>query len=130
MADGDETLTDLAVGLSASITVTVADADTAIAQGSGDVPVLATPRVVALVEGAACQAIVGCIAADRTTVGTLISMRHLAPSLVGSEVTATATVSEVDGKMLSFDVTATMGDQTVADGSHTRVIVRREAFGG
>ena len=118
------------VGASAHIDITVGDADTAIAQGSGDVPVLATPRVVALVEGAACLAIAGTIDDERTTVGTHIEMQHLKPSPIGSDVRAMATLAEVDGRLLHFEIEAYMGDDVVAVGKHSRVIVRRAGFGG
>ena len=119
-----------AVGMTAHVTLTVTEADTALALGSGDVPVLGTPRVVALMEQAACAAIAGTLASDRTTVGTHIDIKHLAPSFVGAEVEATANLTVVDGKLLHFQVEATMGADVVATGDHLRAVVRRAGFGG
>lgn len=121
---------NLSVGANASIDITVADGDTAIAQGSGDVPVLATPRVVALVEGAAVEVIAGTLTDEQTTVGTHIDLQHLKASPVGTEVRAMATLHEIDGRMLHFQVEAYMGAEVVATGTHTRVVVKRAAFGG
>ena len=117
-----------APGATASIDITVAEADTAIAQGSGDVPVLATPRVVALVEGAACEAIAGTLSAEQTTVGVHIDLKHLKASAVGTDVRATATLHEVDGRMLTFQGEAYMGADVVAAGTHVRAIVTRAGF--
>ena len=119
-----------AAGMDARIDLVVSDADTAIALGSGDVGVLGTPRVVALVEEAACAAIAGTLPEDRTTVGAHIDMKHLAPSPVGSTVTGVAPLTEVDGKLLHFHIEAVMGADVVAVGNHLRAIVRRDAFSG
>lgn len=115
-------------GASATVRLEVARPDTAIAMGSGDLEVLATPRVVALVEEAAVLAVAPGIEENSTSVGTRIDMRHLAPSPVGSSVAATATVTAVDGRRISFEVEAIMGSLVVATGSHDRVIVDREKF--
>jgi fluoroacetyl-CoA thioesterase len=116
-------------GAAASVGLRVGPADTARAMGSGDLDVLATPRVVALLEEAAVAAVSGLADAAQTTVGTLIELRHLAPSQVGSDVVGTATVTAVSGRRIEFDVEATMNDVVVAEGTHSRVIVQREAFG-
>ena len=85
------------VGAHGRVESEVSDADTALALGSGDVRVLGTPRVVALLEAAACAAIAGTLDPDRTTVGTQIEMRHLASSPIGSSVVAEARLEEFDG---------------------------------
>lgn len=118
------------VGLEATIDITVTEADTAIALGSGDVPVLATPRVVAMVEAAAVAALGGHLAEGSTTVGTRIHLDHVAPSPVGSSVTASAEIVDVERRTIVFRVEASMGDQIVARGEHTRVTVDRASFGG
>ncbi len=112
-------------GLVGRVTVTVTDADTAVALGSGDVRVLGTPRVVALLEEAACVALQGSLPADRTTVGAHIDLSHLAPSPVGATVEATATVTEIDRSRLRFDLVATMDGEPIANGTHLRVMVPR-----
>ncbi len=89
--------------------MTVAEADTAISMVSGDVPVLATPRVVALCEAAACAAVAGSLEPGLTSVGTWIEMEHLAPSPVGAVVVAEAVLSHSDGRRLEFDLTVSEG---------------------
>lgn len=102
--------------------------DTAIALGSGDVAVLATPRVVALSEEAAVAALAGSLPEGATTVGTNITLDHLAATGVGFSVTATATVTSVEGKQVSFSVEVRENDKLVARGTHTRLVVDRARF--
>lgn len=116
-------------GLRAEQTITIAESDTAIAYGSGSVPVLATPRVIALCEAAAVAAVAGHLADGMTTVGTRIELDHLVASPIGSNVVASATVVAVDGRRSTFDIRATMGETIVARGVHTRVTVQEEGFG-
>ncbi len=117
-------------GASASVSLVVGDGDLATAFGSGDVAVLATPRVVALVEEAAVAAISGGLDPAYTSVGIRIDLRHIAPSPTGSEVVATATVTAAYPRRLSFRVEATMGDTIVATGIHDRAVVLRSDFLG
>ena len=116
-------------GLRAEHAITVVETDTAIAYGSGSVPVLATPRVIALCEAAAVSAVADHLSDGMTTVGTRIELDHLVPSSIGSDVVASATVVAVDGRRVTFDIRATMGDTIVARGVHTRVAVQEEGFG-
>ncbi len=118
----------LAPGLSATVTLTVTDADTAQAFGSGDVPVLATPRVVALVEAATVAALKGALEPGQTTVGTRVELDHLAATAIGRTVSAEATLSEVDGRRLSFDVLMRDGETIAAKGIIRRVLVDRGRF--
>lgn len=104
------------------------EADTAAAQGSGDVPFLATPRLIALFEAAAFAALDGKLPEDLTSVGVSVSIDHMAPSAVGSTVRARAVLEAVDDAALEFAVEATDGDTMVGMGSHTRVVVERERF--
>ncbi len=115
-------------GTSASVTFVADDATTAIALGSGDVAVLGTPKIVALIEEAAVAALSGWLADGATTVGTQIAVDHLAPTAVGSTVLATATVTAAEGRTISFTATVTEGDKVVAQGTHTRAIVDRARF--
>jgi len=96
----------VAAGQRASVSVVVADADTAISAGSGDVPVLATPRLLALAEAAAVAAIVPHLAAGMTSVGTSASLEHRRASPVGAEVVVEAELTEVDGRRLMFSFIA------------------------
>lgn len=123
----DETAHAL-VGAQASTTLVVGAQDTAIAAGSGDLPVLATPRMIALMEEAACVALAGSIPGGWTSVGTRIDVRHVAPTPVGATVTATARVTEAGGKRCTFDVVAEVDGARVGSGTHDRVVVARDAF--
>lgn len=118
----------LTSGLTASITLTVAPGDTALAIGSGDVPVLATPRLVALVEQASILAIDGKLGPEKTSVGYEVQLAHLSPTPVGAEVTAEATLESVEGRRLTFRVAVTDSRGLVAAGRLTRVVVVRDRF--
>lgn len=108
---------------------TVTDDDTAQALGSGEVPVLGTPRVVAWLEAATVEAAAPRLAPHQTTVGAAVRIRHRRPTLVGGTVTVHAELT-VDGDRLTFDVHAVDQDgATVADGEIDRVVVDRAAFG-
>jgi fluoroacetyl-CoA thioesterase len=115
-------------GLSAEIELVVADADTAVALHSGEVPVLGTPRVVALCEEATVAALVGKLEAGSTTVGHTVQLDHVAPTRVGTLVRAEATLLKVNGRRLTFSVSVTDARGLVAAGKVTRVIVDAERF--
>lgn len=115
-------------GLAASFAYVVTDADTAVALGSGDVPVLATPRVVALAERATCAAVAAHLDADLTTVGTRVEVDHLVPTPVGGTVTVEAVLEGIDGRRLVFGVRVSDAERTVATGAVARVLVTRERF--
>ncbi|WP_410816091.1 thioesterase family protein [Micromonospora sp. 050-3] len=117
-----------APGLTAQVELTVTDADTAQAVGSGDVPVLGTPRVVALAEAATVAATATGMPPGSTTVGTRVELEHLAPTVVGRTVRAQALLATVDGRRLSFEVTVSDGDQTLARGRVDRILVDRQRF--
>ena len=115
-------------GLTASVDLVVAADDTAPAFGSGSVPVLATPRLVALCEEAAVQAIDGQLGTGETSVGMRVQFDHLAPTMVGSLVTAEATLEKVAGRRLTFTVSASDPRGLIAAGKVTRVVVDVESF--
>ena len=117
-------------GLSAALVHTVRDDDTAEAVGSGDVAVLATPRLLALCEAATVAAVPpNELAAGQTTVGTRMTLEHQRPSAVGETVTAVATLRQVDGRLLVFDVAVTDdADRVVGHAVITRVVVDRQRF--
>lgn len=115
-------------GSTASITYTTDNRSTAIALGSGDLPVLATPKVVALVEEAAVAAIAGLVPDGDTTVGAHIEVDHLAPTPIGGTVVTTATVVAVNGRRVDYEATVTEGATLVARATHVRYIVNRETF--
>jgi fluoroacetyl-CoA thioesterase len=118
----------LAPGLSASVTLEVEESDTATAVGSGDVPVLATPRVVALAEQASIEALAGVLKHGQTSVGYEVQLAHLSPTPVGGKVTAEATLETVEGRRLTFRVSVTDARGLVAAGRVTRVVVIRDRF--
>lgn len=115
-------------GLTHTSRVTVSDSNTAIALGSGDMPVLATPAMMALMENAAMLAVAPHLPAGNTTVGGHIESSHLKPSPIGAEVEATATLEKADGRKLTFRVVARQGDTIIGEGTHLRFIVDREKF--
>src|SRR4051812_47610566 len=108
-------LPEFAPGMVARVELTVTDADTAQALGSGDVPVLATPRVLALAEAATVAATARQIPGGVTTVGTRAEVDHRATTTVGRTVVATATLAKVDGRKLTFDVVVREGERTIAE---------------
>jgi fluoroacetyl-CoA thioesterase len=118
----------LAPGLRAEFDHTVAEQDTAAALGSGDVPVLGTPRVLALAERATVAAVAGAIGPGATTVGTRVELDHLAATLVGAAVRVTAELERVDGRRLEFAVELRDRARLAARGRVTRVLVDRDAF--
>lgn len=122
-------MTTLAPGLGSELVHLVGDDHTAAAMGSGDVPVLATPRLLALAEAAAVAAVRAALPEGQTTVGTRVALEHLAASPVGTQVTVRAELVAVDGRLLRFDVVALHADgKVVGHGSMTRVIVDRARF--
>jgi fluoroacetyl-CoA thioesterase len=118
----------LVPGLRAAFDHTVADQDTAVALGSGDVPVLATPWVLALAERATVAAVAGAIGPGATTVGARVELEHLAASMVGATVRVSAELERVDGRVLEFAVEVRDGARLAARGHVTRVLVDRDAF--
>lgn len=115
-------------GLSAEIELTVGDADTAIALRSGDVPVLATPRIIALCEEATVAAVADQLEEGHTCVGHTVQLDHVVPIGVGGRVRAEATLSKVAGRKLTFTVSVSDSRGLVAAGKIARVIVDRERF--
>jgi predicted thioesterase len=115
-------------GLAASIELVVGDDDTSPVFRSGDVPVLATPRVIALCEEATVRAVMNELDPGDTTVGMQVHVDHVAPTAVGNTVTAEATVEGVRGRRLIFTVSVRDDRGLVAAGRVTRVVVDRERF--
>ena len=116
------------VGLNHTSELTVTDAVTAVRMGSGDMPVLATPAMMALMENAAMLAVADELPEGSTTVGGHIASSHLRPSKIGDVVRAIAEVTKVDGRKIEFNVSAYSGDVLLGEGTHLRFIVDRERF--
>lgn len=118
----------ITVGMSAKVTINVTENDTAISLGSGEVNVLATPKMIALMENAAYKAVKDALPEGATTVGTQMNASHMAATPVGMEAYAVAEVTEVDGKRLTFKVEAYDAVDCIGKGTHTRFIVDSERF--
>ncbi len=115
-------------GLRGRAAHTITEADTAVALRSGDVPVLGTPRLVALMEEATVHALDGSLADSETSVGMRIHVDHLAPSAPGVSVIADAVLEGVEGRRLTFEATATADDAVVATATIVRVVVETHRF--
>ncbi|MBR1995458.1 MAG: thioesterase family protein [Alistipes sp.] len=115
-------------GLSASAHVTVTEANTARTMGSGDLEVFATPALVALMEQAAMQAVASALPEGATTVGSQIDCAHIKPSPFGAAITATAVLTQVEGRKLTFTVGATDAEGIIGEGTHIRFVVDRVRF--
>ncbi|MGH9272576.1 MAG: thioesterase family protein [Ilumatobacteraceae bacterium] len=118
----------VATGVRGEAKMTVTEADTARALGSGSVDVLGTPRVIALCEEACCRAVAGDLPAGATTVGMKVAVDHLQPSPIGATVVAEAQVQKVEGRRLTFNVSASDGRGLVAAGKMGRVVVDIDHF--
>ena len=116
------------IGLKHTSELVVTDTVTAIAVGSGNMPVLATPMMMALMENAAMLAVEEELPDGCTTVGGYIESSHLKPSKIGDIVKAIAEVTKVDGKKIEFKVAAYSGDTLLGEGTHLRFVVNRERF--
>lgn len=118
----------LTEGLTHTSEVLISPTLTAIAMGSGDLDVYATPAMVALMENAAMKAVKDELDEGYTTVGAHLDISHLRPSKRDKHITATATLVKIDGKKLYFNVEAHEGHYIIGKGTHIRVIVHKERF--
>ena len=116
------------VGLKGTASMVVGETDTAFAVGSGTVMVLATPRVIALCEQATCAALSGHLDDGCTTVGMRVQLDHLRPTAVGGKVEAEAVLEKIEGRRLTFMVSASDTKGLVAAGKVTRVLVEVDRF--
>ena len=115
-------------GMKGEVSTDVEKSDTALEVGSGSLLVYATPCMVALMEGAACEAIDAALPEGKTTVGTALSIKHLSATPVGMAVRAEAEVTAVDGNAITFNVTAYDEAGKIGEGTHNRYIVSTERF--
>lgn len=119
---------EITVGMKAEVSSFVEREDTAKEVGSGDLLVYATPCMVALMEGAACEAIAGALSETQTTVGTMLNIEHISATPVGLDVRAEAEVTAVEGKVITFSVTAWDEAGEIGRGTHKRVVVTSQKF--
>ena len=116
------------IGMKGEVQSFVEREDTAAEVGSGSLLVYATPCMVALMEGAACEAIEEALAEGQTTVGTALNIEHISATPVGLDVRAEATVTAVDGKVITFEVKAFDEAGEIGRGTHKRVIINAQKF--
>ena len=119
---------EITVGMKGEVGTLVEKEDTAAEVGSGSLLVYATPCMVALMEGAACEAIAQCMNEDQTSVGIELNISHLSATPVGLEVRAEAEVTAVEGKVITFQVTAYDEAGKIGEGTHKRCVVASQRF--
>ena len=118
----------LETGIKGTRTVTVNEDNTAKAMGSGTLDVFATPALIALMEETCWRSVANELEESCGTVGTLLEIRHTAPTPVGMKVTCESTLTEVDGRRLVFEVIARDAKGVVGEGKHERFVVQNEKF--
>lgn len=119
---------EIAIGLKGEARTMTEREDTALEVGSGSLLVYATPCMVALMEGAACEALKDLLPEDKTSVGTALEISHISATPVGLEVWAEAEVTAVDGNTVTFQVTAFDEAGKIGEGTHKRVIINTQRF--
>ena len=119
---------EITVGMKGEVFTNVEREDTAKEVGSGDLLVYATPCMVALMEGAACEAIAEAMGENQTTVGTMLNIEHISATPVGLDVRAVAEVTAVEGKVITFDVKAYDEAGEIGHGTHKRVVINSQKF--
>ena len=119
---------EITVGMTGSVSTSVEREDTALEVGSGSLLVYAPPCMVALMEGAACEAIADAVPEEKTTVGIELNISHLAATPVGMDVRADVEVTAVEGNIISFSVVAYDESGKIGEGTHKRAIVTSQRF--
>lgn len=119
---------EITIGMKGEVSTLVEREDTAYEVGSGSLLVYATPCMVALMEGAACDAIASALPEDKTSVGTQLDISHLSATPVGLEVRATAEVTAVEGSFITFRVEAYDEAGLIGEGTHKRAIISTQRF--
>ena len=119
---------EITVGMKGKVSNLVEREDTALEVGSGSLLVYATPCMVALMEGAACEAIAAALPEEKTSVGTALNISHLAATPVGMEVYAEAEVTEVEGNTITFALTAYDESGKIGEGTHKRAVITAQRF--
>ena len=119
---------EIIVGMKGEASTLVEREDTAAEVGSGSLLVYATPCMVALMEGAACEAINEALAEDQSSVGISLNIDHLSATPVGLEVRAEAEVTAVEGKIITFAITAYDEAGKIGEGTHKRCVISSQKF--
>ncbi len=119
---------EITIGMKGMVESCVEREDTAAEVGSGSLLVYATPCMVALMEGAACEAIAEALQEGQTSVGTELNIRHVSATPVGLEVRAEAEVTAIEGRIITFDVKAYDEAGLIGEGTHKRAVIHAEKF--
>ena len=119
---------EITVGMKGEVSSYVEREDTALEVGSGSLLVYATPCMVALMEGAACQAISAALPEDKTSVGIELNIAHIAATPVGLDVRAEAEVTAVEGSIITFQITAYDEAGKIGEGTHKRAVINTQRF--
>ena len=119
---------DIMIGMKGEVSSLVEREDTAYEVGSGNLLVYATPCMVALMEGAACEAISAAIPEEKTSVGIELAISHISATPVGMEVRAEAEVTAVEGSIITFQVTAYDESGKIGEGTHKRAVITSQKF--
>ena len=119
---------EITIGMKAEVATLAEREDTAAEVGSGSLLVYATPCMVALMEGAACEAIAEALGENQTTVGIALNIEHLSATPVGMEVRAEAEITAVEGKVITFEIHAFDEAGEIGKGTHKRCIVNSQKF--
>ena len=116
------------IGITHTLTLTVTEKDSAKTYGSGTLDVFATPAMIALMERTAMESVAEYLAEDEATVGTAVNVQHLSATPIGCTVTCQSELTEIDGRKLTFKVTASDNKGVIGEGIHTRFIIKTEKF--
>ena len=119
---------EILMGTKGEVSTLVERDDTAAIVGSGSLLVYATPCMIALMEGAACEALSAFLPEDKTSVGIELAVSHISATPVGMNARAEATITAVDGNVITFDVTAYDESGKIGSGTHKRAIVSTQKF--
>lgn len=119
---------EITIGMKGLVESCVEREDTAAEVGSGSLLVYATPCMVALMEGAACEAIAQALGEGQTSVGTELNIKHVSATPVGLEVRAEAEVTAVEGRIISFDIKAYDESGLIGEGTHKRAVINTQKF--
>ena len=116
------------IGTTKTVTITVSPNDSAKTYGSGTLDVFATPAMIALMERTAMDSVAPYLAEDEATVGTEVNVQHLSATPIGCTVTCQSELTEIDGRKLTFKVTASDNKGVIGEGTHQRFIIKKEKF--
>ena len=116
------------IGTTKTVTITVTPNDSAKTYGSGTLDVFATPAMIALMERTAMDSVAPYLAEDEATVGTEVNVQHLSATPIGCTVTCQSELTEIDGRKLTFKVTASDNKGVIGEGTHQRFIIKKEKF--